>query len=111
MMSGNADSSSVFEKEGSAVEIKIVEAEKFFQQNNIDVIDLIKINIEGGEYGLLDHLIETGRIKKMKNIQVQFHDFVPNAEQLMSDLHLRLAATHETTYAYKFFWENWKLKE
>lgn len=111
IMSSNEDSSSVFEKGNDGVAISIVQAEKFFDENNIHSIDLMKINIEGGEYSLLAHLISTGRIKNIKNIQVQFHNFVPNAEQLMRKLQEKLSETHETTYAYRFFWENWKLKK
>ncbi len=111
MMSSREDSSSTFGKGEDQVEVNLIEAEEYMNNNNIEWIDLMKINIEGGEYKLLDHLITTNRIKKIKNIQVQFHHFVPNAEQLMSNLHKKLARTHQTTYSYRFFWENWKLKE
>ena len=111
MMSSNKDSSTIFERSSDSIEIRISEAENFFKVNHIDQVDLMKINIEGGEYELLDHLIDTGRIKKIKNIQVQFHKFVPDAENLMENIHIKLKETHETTYAFKFFWENWKLRE
>ena len=39
-------------------------------------IDLLKINIEGGEYEVLENLIENDLIKNIDNIQIQFHDFV-----------------------------------
>ena len=78
---------------------------------NIERIDLMKINIEGGEYDLLEHLIKTGWIDKIINIQVQFHDFVENAEARMLAIQNDLAKTHELTYQYKFVWENWRLKD
>jgi len=76
----------------------------------LETIDLIKINIEGGEYELLEQIIKTDLIKNIKNIQVQFHDFVPNAEDRMNKIKTELAKTHELTYEYIFVWENWKLK-
>jgi len=90
--------------------IHIVKALDFFTSEKIDNIDLIKINIEGAEYDLLDHLLDCGYIKKIKNIQVQFHDFVDNAEMRMKKIQTRLMETHVVTYQYRFVWENWQLK-
>ena len=74
-------------------------------------IDLMKINIEGSEYELLEHLIESGCIKKITDIQVQFHNFVPNAPEKRSELHKKLSRTHYMTYNYPWIWENWRLKK
>ncbi len=106
----NGYKSSLFKKEGNATEIKLVKFSDFFSQNNINFIDLMKINIEGGEYDLLEELIRTNLVKKIKNIQVQFHNFVPNAEDRMKKIQSELEKTHKLTYQYKFVWENWVLK-
>ena len=45
------------------------------------------------------------------NIQVQFHDFVLDAESRMKSIQADLRKTHELTYQYDFVWENWKLKK
>ncbi len=111
LLSTDEESSSVFAEGKNSVAIQLKTAATFIQDQKIEKIDLMKINIEGGEYQLLDHLINTGLITKIKDLQIQFHHFVPNAESLMADLHERLAKTHETTYFYKFFWENWTLKK
>jgi len=71
----------------------------------------MKINIEGAEYALLDHLICTSSIFKIKNIQIQFHDFVPSAEKKMNRIKNSLKDTHYMTYEYPFVWENWKRKD
>jgi FkbM family methyltransferase len=81
---------------------------QFFRDNNISEVDLVKINIEGGEYDLLDSLIESGLVKKLKNIQVQFHDFVPDAGKRMRQVQEKLKRTHSPTYQYEFVWENWE---
>src|SRR5919205_223063 len=52
--------------------------------------EMMKINIEGGEYDLLEHLIDSGFVKNIKDIQVQFHDFVPDAEPRMSRIQREL---------------------
>ncbi len=97
-------------KGNSDIPVHIKCASEFLKIEKISSIDLIKINIEGGEYDLLDHLIETGVVNQIGNIQVQFHDFAPNAESRMSDIQRKLALTHKLTYQYRFVWENWERK-
>lgn len=68
---------------------------------------LIKLNIEGGEYPLLEDLIKSGKLKDIIHIQVQFHDFVPGAVARMEAIQNELAKTHTCTYHYPFVWESW----
>ena len=70
----------------------------------------MKMNIEGGKYDLLEHLIVRGLILNIENIQVQFHDFVPDAASRMGGIKMNLAKTHVLTYEYESVWENWKIK-
>jgi FkbM family methyltransferase len=105
------DSSSLFKQGGQSEEITLMSAADFIRDTGIQNIDLMKINIEGAEYDLLEHVIETGFIRCIKNIQVQFHDFVPNAEQRMKSIQTRLEHTHSLTYQYPFVWENWSIKD
>jgi FkbM family methyltransferase len=83
----------------------------FFKENSIEKVDLIKINIEGGEYDLLDYLISNPEIlKKIKNIQVQYHIFIDDHEKRRSLINSELEKTHERTWNYEWVWENWKIK-
>lgn len=102
--------SSIFKKRKEKTNIKLVKTIDFLQEKNIKQIDLMKINIEGSEYDLLEYLIETGFVKIIKNIQVQFHDFVPYAEERMKKIQKELQKTHYLTYQYSFVWENWRRK-
>lgn len=111
-LSVDADATSLFKTQGSdkAVEVELKRAKDFLQAGNFEQIDLMKINIEGGEYNLLEHLIEEGLITRLKNIQVQFHHFMPNAKARMQAIQAELSKTHELTYQFEFLWENWKIK-
>lgn len=102
-----ADGSSIMRGQGDK-EINLVKAIDFIDENNIQKIDLLKINIEGGEYDLLDHIISTDFISKIDNIQVQFHNFFPGAKSRMEKIQSGLSRTHYVTWQYKFVWENWK---
>lgn len=101
---------SVYKTRGQKRSIRLVSAYDFFQLENITYIDLMKINIEGGEYELLEHLLNSGLISSIKNIQVQFHNFVYNATNRMEAIQDRLSLTHLLSYQYRFVWENWQLK-
>lgn len=90
--------------------VQMVRAGDFIMQERIGRIDLMKINIEGDEYGLLEHLIGDGLIQKVANIQVQFHDFAENARVRMEKIRASLKLTHYLTYEYEFVWENWRRK-
>ena len=106
-MDNNA--SSVYLKAGNICEISLIKVSDFFMEHNIVNVDLMKINIEGGEYDVLEHLLDTSLIRLIRNIQIQFHDFVPNAESRMKNIQRRLEDTHHLTYQYPFVWENWTL--
>ncbi len=100
--------SSVFKIQGSSITASFQDVKEIFEQLHINRIDLMKINIEGIEYELLERLIETGLIKMITDIQVQFHEFVPGAEILRNRIRAKLKETHHCTYNFSFVWENWK---
>jgi FkbM family methyltransferase len=104
------DGSSAFRKDRELIEVKLKEAVSFFANIGVNKIDLIKINIEGGEYELLEHLINANFTGNIINFQIQFHSFVPSAELRMRAIQEQLSTTHKLTYQYPFIWENWKLK-
>ena len=80
------------------------------KEKNISKVDLIKINVEGGEYSLLERMIDKQIIENFKNIQVQFHKFFPNSAQRRNAIRNALSKTHFITYDYPFIWENWQRK-
>ncbi|NHM01115.1 FkbM family methyltransferase [Flavobacterium difficile] len=105
------NSSSVFLKTAETETIQLKSIVNFIQSNAITKVDLIKINIEGGEYEVLESLLDANLIGIFENIQVQFHDFLfENAKERMQAIQARLQETHVLTYQYEFVWENWKLK-
>jgi len=106
----SADGSSVFGKSANTEQIEIIDAKDWIIERGIEKIDLIKINIEGGEYELLDRLIETNMIENIENVQVQFHNISANANQKMERIKSKLKNTHKPTYMYEFVWENWVRK-
>ena len=97
-------------KTGDLEKIQIEDIKTFIQQHNISKIDLIKINIEGAEYDLLDRMIKLDILKNCKNLQIQFHDFYPDYEKRYAKITTELSRSHKLTYRYPFVWENWQMK-
>jgi len=106
----NNDASSIFNTGNETQIIELISFKDFLNENSIDHIDLIKINIEGGEYELLNHIIESNLVSCIDNFQIQFHDFISNADTLRKNIQDKLQLTHCLTYNYNFVWENWKKK-
>ena len=70
-------------------------------------IAVCKINIEGCEYEVLNHLIDTGKIGYLRNIQVQFH-MIEGHELKYQYLAERLSKTHKISWQVQWIWENWE---
>ena len=75
---------------------------------SITNIDLMKINIEGGEFPLMEHIISSGKQAIVKQYQIQFHNFVENAVERRMQISRALSQTHVRTWCYTFVWENWR---
>lgn len=104
-------SSVVSYKSGLRVEeISLVDINVFCLENRITYVNLMKVNIEGSEYDLLEHICNTS-VSCFNNIQVQFHDFVPDAIEKRNKIQEELSKTHIKTYDYPFVWESWTIGE
>ena len=90
--------------------VKIKKFSRVFEELKIIKIDLLKVNIEGSEYNLIPHIIEEKLIKKIDNIQIQFHIFIIDAKRKRSEIIDSLRKTHKRDWCYYFVWENWSLK-
>jgi len=104
------ESSSQWKNSSEKVEIQLHDAAYFLKELYGAKIGLCKINIEGGEYELLERLLDAKLIHLFENLQIQFHTFVPDATARMEAIQRRLERTHELTYQYRFVWENWRLR-
>lgn len=105
----NKDSSSVHIRSNKKQTILYTTMDRAMTTNGVDHIDLLKINIEGDEYDLLEHMIQNQLIQKCTNIQVQFHRTIPNYKDRYRIIRSKLEKTHQLTFRIPFVWENWQL--
>lgn len=88
--------------------IRLKDIAAFMQTLGAREVDLLKINIEGGEYDVLPRLLQTGLIKNIRYLQIQFHDFIPDAVQMRESIRTQLSLSHTEQWNYPFVWESWE---
>ncbi len=106
------DGSSQYHSAGENEKAQFVDIEAFLSEHQIEEVRLIKMNIEGGEYDILEKLIGDGRIRQFDHIQIQFHDIPQiNARSRMRAIWKGLERTHRLEWAYRpFIHESWVRK-
>lgn len=107
---GGDNSSFYLSSQSNIVDAEIREfSSELLSSLGVNQIDLMKINIEGGEYDLLELMIDNGTINLVKNLQIQFHNFVPDAINRREKIRQKLNFTHHESWCYEFVWESWTL--
>lgn len=109
-MAENASSFSSPLAKGALQRVQVRSVVECIRDLGVDRIDLMKINIEGGEFDILPAIVESGDIRKLQYLQVQFHNFVDHAAKRRAAIRAQLAYTHTEMWNYDFVWESWKLK-
>jgi FkbM family methyltransferase len=118
----NGDGSSIFTADRSPIaggastgeastnaeteQIEIRSLARVLETLELGYVDLLKLNVEGCEYEILEHLLSEGLAERFGNIQVQFHDVVPDAAARRDAIREQLAATHRVSYDEPFVWES-----
>lgn len=69
-------------------------------------VKLLKMNVEGEEFALLEHLIGSGAIKTVESLLIQFHSDTDLASNYQS-VRLVLSETHTGPETEDWTWEIW----
>lgn len=108
-----ANSTSEFrtpEKAGTTVNVSVVDVSDFFDQLSGEQVACLKINIEGGEYEVLERLLDTKKITRCESLLIQFHSQPEGYEQRLMNITAQLQATHFREWCYPMVWEKWVLR-
>ena len=106
----HGDMSGLYAQDGSSFSANMITMDEALEIIEEQEISLAKINIEGSEFPLLEDMVKKGLIPKFKNLQIQWHGVVPNAQERYDALQAELAKTHEKTFDHGWIWQNWHLK-
>lgn len=74
-------------------------------------IGLLKCNIEGCEYMVLNRIIDAGLLGNIKYLQIQFHKLNETSVYKRNQIRQALLKTHTEMWCVDFCWESWKIKE
>jgi FkbM family methyltransferase len=102
--------SSIYDEAGrfGSVDVRIRDVADVLDELGLDQLDLVKINIEGGEYDLLDRLAETGWLSRIRLVLIQFHEWHPRAYWRRAQNRRALRRRHEEVWNYPWVWEYWR---
>lgn len=105
------NSSGAFGESEQKVEVDIVGIDEYLLKIGNPDVDLLKLNVEGMEYEILDELCGSGQIRKFKRIQVQFHGNVPEVNRRLEHLLRSIDRTHRLEWGEDpFIWMSFTLK-
>ena len=103
------DASSVHTTDGPKERINLIDVKEFFiNDSNITKVDLMKLNVEGEEYNILDRIIESDLIDIFTDIQIQFHRYSDDHASRKKAIEDEIKKTFTATYEYEYVWVNYK---
>ncbi len=73
-------------------------------------IRLMEVNIEGAEFALLNLVIESGSIRRLNSIYIQFHNVQPQSSDEAEEIRSKLEVTHRQVWSFDWVWEKWERK-
>ena len=101
------DGSSIFLEKGTPLCIQIRSIAEVMNELNIPIVNLTSINIEGGEYELVNAIIKEGLIHKFEHLLIQFHEIGSFTLHQRERIREQLRVTHEPVYIYDTVWDYW----
>jgi FkbM family methyltransferase len=91
----------------ATADVELRDIDGVLTELGVERVDLVKINIEGGEYELLDRMHDTGWLARTGTLIIQFHEFAPDAYRARRRNRRQLAQTHRCTWDYPWVYERW----
>jgi len=89
------------------IKVDIAAVDRVWNDLRLGRVDLMKINIEGAEFPLLDKMIKTDLLKNVDCFLIQFHEWHPGAYRKRRKIQEELSKTHRLEWDYHFVWEKW----
>jgi len=105
----NATSEFIAAEGAKVIEAQVLDVSSFFDQLDDESVACLKLNIEGGEYEVLERLIATNKIALCKCLLIQFHAQPEGWERRHKDIEMSLQLTHVREWCYPMVWEKWVL--
>jgi len=109
MLQSDASTRFADHRASESVTIKVLDIAGFLSSRGISEIGCMKLNIEGSEYEVLERLIETGLIRIVRSLLIQFHRVDLSSAERRSKIRNGLRESHTCDFDFPFVWESWTL--
>jgi FkbM family methyltransferase len=96
-------------EDSQQVEAKVVDVARVFDELAGERVACLKLNIEGGEYEVLERMLETGKTALCDSLLIQFHRQPAGYEDRYFQIFDALQSTHTQSWCYEMVWEKWVL--
>ncbi len=113
LLSRDGPGSSVHRRKGTfgSVDVEVRDIAGVLADLELRHVDVVKMNIEGAEYDVLERLIATNWLDRIGNLSVQFHEWGPGAYRRRRRIRAALRQSHVQTWSYGWVWELWRSRE
>jgi FkbM family methyltransferase len=92
------------------VDVKIRDIVAVLDELDLQWVDVMKVNIEGAEYDLLERLDAALWLPRIGVLSIQFHEWHPKAHRRRRQIRAMLRRSHEQVWSYGWVWELWRLR-
>lgn len=107
----NQDGSSEFiSGENTRIQVNVIDFAEHLKTITDSTIACLKLNIEGGEYDVLEGLIESNQLNRFKSLLIQFHRQPSDYQDRYSRIESELTKTHRRDWCFSMVWEKWTFK-
>ena len=108
-LSDNGTSEYLDGNKSKIIEADVIDVAKIFSETDARIA-CFKLNIEGGEYEVLDRMINTNNIARCDSFLIQFHRQPEGYSESYNNIVSELHKTHTRSWCYEMIWEKWLCK-
>lgn len=101
---------SEYRRGGESIDVQVLDIASVFADLPQTQISCMKLNIEGGEYDVLERMIQLDLLKRCDSLLIQFHRQPEDYKARFQNISEKLRQSHECIWRYEYVWEKWQLK-
>lgn len=106
-MASSFETETTYRDAAPTTTVQIRDVADAFDEIGLERIDFMKINIEGGEFDLLERLHETGWLDRTRYLLIQFHEWYDKAEVRRWRARRQLKEHHKEQWCCPWIYELW----
>lgn len=103
----NRDGASLVSSLPPIVQVPVADFVEVFRSFKVDTLDLMTVNIEGAEFELFPHILQSGLMSRIHRLMIQWHSIVPDYDHRQFSIQEQLACTHKMIWNLGA-WEAWE---